>query len=191
MSWLLEFPRPWLSVERLLRMLEPASGERLLELGPGTGVYTLPVARAIAPTGQVEAIDIQQEMLDALARRAHLHGLDNIRPRCGTAPALPYDDASFDGAFLVTVLHEIPDQNAALGELARVVKPDGRIVIGELAPLPTTHFISLPRLQVHAESAGLRFQRRLGPRLAFYARLSSEHSGQRPATSPDRATRHV
>jgi SAM-dependent methyltransferase len=171
-SWMLDLPRPWLTVPRLLDILGPAPGERLLEVGAGTGAYTLPMARAVAPGGTVDAFDVQQEMLDELTRRADRQGVSNVRPQQGDAQRLPYADASFDAAYLVTVLHEVPDQDRALRELCRVVRPGGRVVVGEMSPLPTAHFVRLPLLEPRAAAAGFRFERRLGPSLLWYARFS-------------------
>ena len=70
-------------------------------------------------------------------REAAKRGIANIESTLGDAQALPYDDDSFDAAYLVTVLGEIPDQDAALRELARVVRPGGRLVVGELFGDPT------------------------------------------------------
>jgi ubiquinone/menaquinone biosynthesis C-methylase UbiE len=123
---MLDFRRPWLTVSRLLDILAPAPGERLLEVGAGTGAYPLPVARAVGPEGALDAFDVQREMLGELMRRAQRQGIANVRPEQGDASRLPYPDASFDGAFLVTVLHEIPDRDAALREMHRVVKAGGR-----------------------------------------------------------------
>lgn len=169
--WMLHFPRPWLSVDRLIQVLEPRAGERLLEVGPGTGVQTLPVARALEPGGTLDAFDVQQEMLDDVARQAESAGVSNLRATLGDGRQLPYGDESFDGAFLVTVLGEIPDQDAALRELRRVVRPGGRVVFGEI-PLLDPHFVSASTLARRASAAGLRFDRRLGPALGFYARFS-------------------
>ena len=169
--WMLRFPRPWLSVGRLIEVLEPRAGERLLEVGPGTGVQTLPVARAFEPGGTLEAFDVQQEMLDDVARRARLEGLSNVRTTAGDARHLPYEDDSFDGAFLVTVLGEIPDQDAALRELKRVLRPGGRVVFGEIALDP--HFVTSTTLRERAEAAGLRFERRLGGPLGYYGRFAA------------------
>lgn len=168
--WILWFPRPWLSTERLLSVLQPRPGERLLEVGPGVGVQTLPVARALEPGGQLDVFDVQQEMLDALMARGGRQGISNVRPQQGDGRRLPYEDASFDGAYLVTVLGEIPDQEAALRELHRVVKPGGRVVFGEI-PLFDPHFVRFPDLRRKAQAAGWRFERRLGPALGFYARF--------------------
>ena len=170
--WLLELPRPGLSPGRLERILEPVAGERLLEVGPGHGIFALPAAERIAPRGTLLALDLQHEMLDALSRRAERRCIENLEPAQGDASALPYQDSSIDGAFLVTVLGEIPDQAAALRELQRVLRPGGRVVFGETVFDP--HLVTLGALKRRAEAAGLRFERTLGvPPLGFYARFSA------------------
>jgi SAM-dependent methyltransferase len=168
--WLLQVPRPWLSTGRLLEVLQPRPGERLLEVGPGTGIQTLPVARALEPGGTLDVFDVQQEMLDALMGRARDQGVSNLRPTQGDGRRLPYEDDAFDGAYLVTVLGEIPDQEAALAELRRVVKEGGRVVFGEI-PLFDPHFVRFPVLVRRAEAAGFRLDGRRGPGLGFYARF--------------------
>ena len=69
-------------------------------------------------------------MLDALGATASRRGVHNLELRQGDATSLPYEDASFDGAFLVTVLGEIPDQEKALRELRRVLRPGGHVGSG-------------------------------------------------------------
>ena len=170
--WLLAVPRPGLSVARLCDVLEPRAGERLVEVGPGTGFYALPVAERVAPQGTVLGLDLQQEMLDDLAGRAERRGVANLELTQGDATRLPYEDASVDGAFLVTVLGEIPDQEAALRELRRVLRPGGRVVFGETIVDP--HLVPLRSLKDRAEAAGLRFERSAGiSPLGFYARFAS------------------
>src|SRR5438034_11823198 len=63
-------PHPLITRERLREILEPAPGERVLEIGPGTGYYSLPVAGWLAPGGTLEVLDVQQEMLDHTVGRA-------------------------------------------------------------------------------------------------------------------------
>jgi ubiquinone/menaquinone biosynthesis C-methylase UbiE len=164
-----EAPHPFITRARLREIMEPREGERLLELGPGTGYYTLAVAEWLAPAGSLDVLDVQQEMLDHTMRRAREQGLENITPTRGDARDLPYGDDSFDGAYLVTVLGEIPDQDAALRELARVVRPGGRIVVGELFGDP--HMVTHPALAKRAEAAGLRVDRKLGGALWHFTRL--------------------
>jgi ubiquinone/menaquinone biosynthesis C-methylase UbiE len=166
-----EAPHPFITRERLREILEPRAGEHLLEVGPGTGYYTLPVAEWIAPGGALDVLDVQQEMLDHTMRRAVEAGITNITASCADARELPYEDGSFDGAYLVTVLGEIPDQDAALRELRRVLKPGGRLVVGELMGDP--HMVSLGRMRPRAEAAGLRFERTVGPRVGFFARFAA------------------
>ena len=119
-------PHPFITRDRLREALAPESGERLLEIGPGTGYYALPVAEWLGPAGTLELLDVQQDFLDHTTSRAREHGLSNLVPTLADAQAMPYDDATFDGAYLATVLGEIPDRSAALRELRRVVKPGGR-----------------------------------------------------------------
>jgi ubiquinone/menaquinone biosynthesis C-methylase UbiE len=161
-----EAPHPGITRKRLLEILAPEPGQRLLELGPGTGYYSLEVAERL-DGGRLEVFDIQQEMLDHVMRGAGERGVSNIVPTLGDAQSLPYEDSSFDGAFLVTVLGEIPDQQAALRELARVLRPGGRLVVGELFGDP--HMVTLGKLRQRAQEAGLSFERRLGTPLAFFA----------------------
>jgi protein-L-isoaspartate O-methyltransferase len=160
---------PIITRQRLRDTLEPQPGERVLEVGPGTGYYTLDVADGVGPQGRVDIADLQQEMLDHTMRRASERGLSNITPTQGDAQRLPYPDATFDAAYLTAVLGEIPDQDAALRELARVLKPGGRLVVGELFGDP--HWVSPKRLTGRAHDARLTFVRRSGSPLGYFARF--------------------
>jgi ubiquinone/menaquinone biosynthesis C-methylase UbiE len=166
-----EAPHPLITRPRLREALAPAPGQRLLEVGPGTGYYALEVAGWIAPEGRLDVFDLQQEMLDHTLRRARERGIENLAPAQGDARALPYEDDAFDAAYLVTVLGEIPDQETALRELARVVKPGGRVVVGELFGDP--HWVSPRRLRAHADRVGLRFEHRIGSALGYFARFAA------------------
>jgi ubiquinone/menaquinone biosynthesis C-methylase UbiE len=156
-----EAPHPFITRARLREALAPAPGERILEVGPGTGYYTLEVAELVRPLGRVDILDVQQEMLDHTLRRAGERGLDNVTPALADARELPYPDATFDAAYLVTVLGEIPDQDAALRELRRVLKPGGRLVVGELAGDP--HMVTPAALRERGGRAGFAHERRVGP----------------------------
>jgi len=164
-----EAPHPLITRRRLREILEPQAGERLLEIGPGTGYYTLDLAAWVGDQGAVEIFDIQQEMLDHTVRRAREGGLWHVNPTLGDAQELGFEDSSFDAGILITVLGEIPDQDAALRQIARVLKPGGRLIVGELFGDP--HMVTLGSLQRRAESAGLSFERRVGPKLGYFARF--------------------
>lgn len=165
-----EAPHPFITRPRLREILAPQPGQRVLEVGPGTGYYALETAGWIAPDGRLDVFDLQQDMLDHTMRRAGERGLSNIVPTQGDARSLPYEDGTFDAAYLVTVLGEIPDQEAALRELARVVKPSGDVVVGELFGDP--HWVSPGKLRERAERSGLRFERRVGSPLGYFARFA-------------------
>ena len=166
-----EAPHPLITIRRLREILEPEQGERVLEVGPGTGYYTLDLARWVGPAGSVEILDVQQEMLDHAERRAREQGLWNVRATRADARELPYEADSFDAAIMVTVLGEVPDPDAALRAVARVLRPGGRLVVGELFGDP--HMVTLGSLKRRAEAAGLRFERRVGPRLGYFARFGT------------------
>jgi ubiquinone/menaquinone biosynthesis C-methylase UbiE len=153
-------------------VLQPGSGERVLEIGPGTGHYTLPVAQRVA---RLDAFDLQPEMLRSVERRAAAAGVDTIVTREGDARSLPYEDATFDAVFMVTVLGEVPDVPAALSEVRRVLRPGGRAVFGETVLDP--HVVTAATLRRRCEAAGLRWVERHGSPLAFFARVERPPGG--------------
>jgi ubiquinone/menaquinone biosynthesis C-methylase UbiE len=166
-----EAPHPFITRARLREILAPVPGERVLEVGPGTGYYSLPMAEWLGERGRLDVFDIQQEMLDHTLRGASEAGVaERITAMRGDARELPYEDGTFDAAFLVTVLGEIPDQDAALRELRRVLRPGGRLVVGELMGDP--HVVTAKKLHERAEAAGLRFERRTGPPVGYFARFA-------------------
>ena len=163
-----ELPHPGITRERLVEILEPRPKERLLEVGPGTGYYALTIAERL-DGGRLEVFDLQQEMVDHVLRRASERGLRNVTGWTGDAQQMLFEKDRFDGAYLTVVLGEIPDQDAALRELARVVKPGGRVVVGEIALDP--HYVTFGSLRERAERAGLELDRRVGGGLAYFARF--------------------
>ena len=165
-----ELPHPLSSRERLREVLRPEPGERVREIGPGVGYYTLDLAEWVGPEGTVEIFDLQREFLDHTSGRATERGLANVVPTEGDATALPYEDGSMDAVILTAVLGEIPDPGAALREIARVLKPTGRLVVGELFGDP--HFTTQASLRRQASEAGLAWETHSGSWFGYFARLS-------------------
>ena len=165
-----EAPHPIITRERLRSVLRPEAGERILEIGPGTGYYTLDLAEWIGPEGAVEIFDLQQEFLDHTLERARERGLANVAPTQGDATALPYGDDSIDAVVLTAVLGEIPDPDAALREIRRVLKPSGRLVVGELFGDP--HFTTRAALERQGGEAGLAWESHSGNWFGYFARLT-------------------
>jgi ubiquinone/menaquinone biosynthesis C-methylase UbiE len=165
-----EAPHPFITRERLREVLRPQPGERLLEIGVGTGYYSLDLAEWVGPTGALELFDLQQEFLDHVTRVAAERGITNLIPAQGDATNLPYEDASIDAVILTAVLGEIPDRPAALGEIRRVLKATGRLVVGELFGDP--HFTSRGSLRRLGTEAGLQLAGSSGPPFGYFARLT-------------------
>ncbi len=165
-----EAPHPVITRDRLREVLRPEPGERLLEIGPGVGYYSLDLAEWIGADGTLEIFDLQQEFLDHTLGRAAERNLANLVPTQGDATALPYADDSIDAVILTAVLGEIPDPGAALGEIARVLRPNGRLIVGELFGDP--HFTTQASLKRQAAEAGLAWESHSGNWFAYFARLS-------------------
>lgn len=98
-------------------------GERVLELGPGPGSFTVGAAQQVGEEGRLIAIDIQPEMIAQVEGRVQEAELANVETHVASAHWLPAEDGSEDRALLITVLPEIPDPGCALAELHRVLRP--------------------------------------------------------------------
>lgn len=111
-----------------LDLLALTPGERVLDVGCGSGVVTRDLARRVAPGGRAVGLDPSPALLAIAAELAAAAGLaDAIEWREGDARALPFDDGRFDAALAVTTLCHIPDGTRAVSELVRVVRPGGRV----------------------------------------------------------------
>lgn len=135
-------------------------GERVLELGPGPGFFTIEAARRAGPDGSLVAVDIQPKMIALLEQRLRQAGVTNVETHVASAYTLPAADGSLDRAFLVTVLPEIPDQRRALAELHRVLKPGGVLSITEEFLDPDYPFAAETIQRV--EAAGFHLAERYG-----------------------------
>lgn len=165
---LLDLSLPFLTADRMDAVLRPRPGERILEIGPGTGLQSLHVAPQLGPEGRLDVLDIQQEMLDHVMGRAERDGLATITATRSDARELPYADGTFDAIYAVTALGEIPEPDRVLREAARVLAPGGRLVIGEFFD---RHWIPFGRLHRLADAAGLHLTERRGPSPAYLARF--------------------
>lgn len=170
---LLDIPLPFLTSAGLDEILRPSPNERILEIGPGTGLQALHVAPQLGPEGRLDILDIQPEMLTHVARRAARAGLTNIVATQADARDLPFADTTFDAVYLVTALGEITEPQRALSEVVRVLNPSGRLVIGEFFD---RHWISFGKLCRLAETNGLCMQARKGAGPSYLARFRRCHS---------------
>jgi arsenite methyltransferase len=113
-----------------LRLLAP--GERVVDIGSGAGIDSLIAARMVESSGRVIGVDMTPAMVSKARVSAANAGLENVEFRAGTAEALPVDDAWADVVISNGVLNLLPDKNAGLAEMARVLKPGGRLQIGDI-----------------------------------------------------------
>jgi len=116
-----------------LDLLALRPGERVLDVGCGSGVVTRDVARRVAPHGLAVGLDPGPGFLAVARELAERDGLSRqIEFREGSALSLPFGDAEFDAVLAVTTLTHVPDGERAIPEMARVARPGGRVGIFDL-----------------------------------------------------------
>ena len=119
-----------LSPTELVRRLHLKPGDRVLEVGPGPGFFSIAVSQSV-PDGGLVLFDLQREMLSKARARLSRARRTNTSFAQGSGEVLPFRDAMFDVAFLVTVLGEVPQPPACVAELARVLRPGGLLSVTE------------------------------------------------------------
>ena len=141
---LLEYADEWLegipesSVESFAGTGNPFSlgeihpGEKVVDVGCGAGIDSLIAAKKTGPGGRVIGVDMTPAMLDKARRAAQETQLSNVEFREGYAESLPVDDGWADVVISNGVLNLMPDKDAALAEMSRVLKPGGRLQIGDI-----------------------------------------------------------
>jgi len=114
----------------VLELAQIGPGQNLLDVGCGTGTLAIAAKRLAGPGGRVTGVDASADMLARARTKAARHGLD-IAFVQATAQALPFAHASFDAVLCTTVLHCLPaaQRDGCLSEMARVLKPDGRLLL--------------------------------------------------------------
>jgi arsenite methyltransferase len=136
-----------LKVEEAVAALKLKPGEVVADIGAGSGVFTLPLAQAVTAQGRVYAVDIDQGLVDHIAKRAKEQNATNVQAVLGkfTDPNLPARDV--DLAFIADVLHHIENRAEYLKNLAPYLKPTGRIAVIDFYPELGPHRND-PKLQV-------------------------------------------
>jgi len=114
---------------RLLELAELALGERVVDVACGTGLVTFQAARRVGPTGSVIATDLSEAMVDRLRAEARRLGLSQVTTQRVDAEELGLDRASCDVALCALGLMYVVDPVAALREMRRVVRADGRVAV--------------------------------------------------------------
>ena len=137
------------SPEATVRAFELRRGDLVLEIGPGPGYFTPHAVAAVGRGGRIVCLDVQREMLELL--RDRVGGVDFV---AASAEQLPFRTSAFDATLMISVLGEVPHPEAAVGELARVLKPGGAASFSETFNDPD--YVRLPVLREMCGTAGLR-----------------------------------
>lgn len=109
-----------------------AAGERVVDVGSGGGIDSLIAARMVGPEGRVVGVDMTPAMLERARRAAAEAGIENVEFREGLMEELPVEDGWADVVISNGVLNLTPDKGRALGEMNRVLRPGGRLQIGDI-----------------------------------------------------------
>lgn len=107
-------------------------GDRVVDVGSGSGFDSLIAARMVGPEGRVVGVDMTPAMVEKASRSAQQMGLQNVEFRQGYGEELPVDDDWADVVISNGVLNLMPDKEAGLGEMARVLRPGGRLQVGDI-----------------------------------------------------------
>jgi SAM-dependent methyltransferase len=113
-------------------MGELSPGERVVDVGCGAGIDSMIAAKMVGPSGAVVGVDMTPAMLDKARTNAAAGGFANTRFHQGLAESLPVEDAWADVVISNGVLNLFPDKFGALQEMARVLRPGGRLQIGDI-----------------------------------------------------------
>jgi ubiquinone/menaquinone biosynthesis C-methylase UbiE len=168
LSWMVEMDNPFTKTNRasvIIDLLGLQPGMKVLDAGCGPGRLAIPAAKAIGSQGELTALDIQAGMLARVQEKARTAGLSNIRLMQVELGKGELEMAYYDRAMLVTVLGEIPEQEAALQEIYQALKPGGILSVTEVIFDP--HFQSRESVQRVAGRVGFREAGFFGKRLAY------------------------
>ncbi len=148
--------------DRVVQALNIPKGATVVDLGAGVGYFTLRLAKQVGPRGRVLAVDIQQGMLDRLARNLDGKSINNVESILASAdnPGLPLGEV--DLVLVVDVYHELAHPEKTMEHVRRSLKPEGRVVLIEYRkedpdiPIHPLHKMTVEEVRAEIEPMGFR-----------------------------------
>jgi len=168
LGWMVEMDNPFTRTNRasvIIGLLGLQPGMKVLDAGCGPGRLAIPAAKAIGSQGELTALDLQAGMLARVQEKTLTAGLSNIRLMQAGLGEGKLEKAYYDRAMLVTVLGEIPEQEAALHEIYQALKPGSILSVTEVIFDP--HFQNRKSVKQVAGKVGFREVGFFGKRLAY------------------------
>src|SRR5262245_18468001 len=121
-----------LHVDKVVAALDLKPGMKVADLGSGSGVFTIPLARAVGSTGRIYAVDIDSGLLAIVSDKAKTAGFTNVQPVLAEAKDSRIPEA-VDLIFVCDTMHHLPDQADYVKQFGKLVKTDGRVAVIDFA----------------------------------------------------------
>lgn len=169
----------FLTPDHIVRELNLKPGDRACDLGAGSGAYTIALAKEVGNMGQVYAVDVHREQLHTLAGTVEKRGLLNVEFLwADIEKGIPIDAYSLDAVVMSNILYQLEDIDAALSYVAKILKPEGQLLIvdwtqshGGIGPHPS-HVVVEERAEELARKHGFRLLKRVPAGDYHYAFIS-------------------
>ncbi len=169
----------FLTPDHLVRELYLKPGDRVADIGCGTGAYTIALAREVGDMGQVYAVDVHKDQLHTLASTLERQKLLNVEILwADIEKGIPIDAYSLDAVVLSNVLFQLQDIDAALTYVAKIVKPGGMLLVVDWSKSHagigphSSHVVTEEQAETFVLKHGFRMQKRLPAGDYHYAFIS-------------------
>jgi len=158
----------FLTPDHLVKELYLKPGDRVADLGCGTGAYTIALANEVGEMGQVYAIDVHREALHTLVGTLEKRGISNVDTVwADIEKGVPVDAYSLDAVVLSNVLFQLEDIDKALAHVSKILKPEGQLLVvdwtqshGGIGPHPS-HVVNEERAESLVQKHNFRILKRL------------------------------
>ena len=169
----------FLTPGQLVRDMYLKPGDRVCDIGCGTGAYTIALAKCVGEMGQVYAVDVHREALHTLAGTLDKQGIQNVEMLwADVEKGIPIDAYSLDAIVISNVLFQLENIDAMLSHVAKLIKPEGQLLIVDwsashagIGPHPG-HVVDEERAISLTQKHGFRLLKRLPAGSYHYAFLS-------------------